>query len=55
MNNMPLLVSRDDLPEPLPRAFPQSLPGRLLGIDAGGSATRLVIVPLGMKAPASFA
>jgi len=44
MNNMPLLVSRDDLPEPLPRAFPQSLPGRLLGIDAGGSATRAVIV-----------
>jgi glucosamine kinase len=44
MNNMPVLVSRDDLPEPLPRAFPQSLPGRLLGIDAGGSATRAVIV-----------
>jgi N-acetylglucosamine kinase-like BadF-type ATPase len=44
MNNMPLLVSRDDLPEPLPRAFPERLPGRLLGIDAGGSATRAVIV-----------
>ena len=44
MNNRPLLVSRDDLPEPLPRAFPEGLPGRLLGIDAGGSATRAVIV-----------
>ena len=28
----------------LPAAFPEPLPGRLLGIDAGGSATRVVLV-----------
>jgi glucosamine kinase len=44
MNNMPSPASGDDLPERLPREFPGPLPGRLLGIDAGGSATRVVLV-----------
>lgn len=44
MNNRPLLMSGDDLPERLPWASPEPLPGRLLGIDAGGSATRAVLV-----------
>jgi glucosamine kinase len=44
MNNMPPPASGDDLPERLPREFPGPLPGRLLGIDAGGSATRVVLV-----------
>jgi hypothetical protein len=44
MNNIPLPTSGDDLPERLPREFPGPLPGRLLGIDAGGSATRVVLV-----------
>jgi N-acetylglucosamine kinase-like BadF-type ATPase len=44
MNNMPSLASGDDLPERLPRGFPGPLPGRLLGIDAGGSVTRVVLV-----------
>jgi N-acetylglucosamine kinase-like BadF-type ATPase len=44
MNNRPLLRSGDDLPERLPWASPEPLPGRLLGIDAGGSATRAVLV-----------
>jgi N-acetylglucosamine kinase-like BadF-type ATPase len=37
-------MSGDDLPERLPWASPEPLPGRLLGIDAGGSATRAVLV-----------
>ena len=44
MNNRPLLMSGDDLPERLPWASPEPLTGRLLGIDAGGSATRAVLV-----------
>jgi N-acetylglucosamine kinase-like BadF-type ATPase len=44
MNNIPPPTSGGDLPERLPREFPGPLPGRLLGIDAGGSATRLVLV-----------
>ena len=44
MNNRPLLMSGDDLPERLPWASSEPLPGRLLGIDAGGSATRAVLV-----------
>lgn len=44
MNNRPLPMSGDDLPERLPWASPEPLPGRLLGIDAGGSATRAVLV-----------
>jgi glucosamine kinase len=44
MNNMPPPASGDDLPERLPREFPGQLPGRLMGIDAGGSATRVVLV-----------
>ena len=44
MNNIHCRTSGDDLPERLPWAFPEQLPGRLLGIDAGGSATRVVLV-----------
>jgi len=44
MNNIPSSAPGDDLPERLPWAFPEQLPGRLLGIDAGGSATRVVLV-----------
>ena len=44
MNNRPLLMSGDDLPERLPWTSPEPLPGRLLGIDAGGSATRAVLI-----------
>jgi len=44
MNNTHCRTSGDDLPERLPWAFPEQLPGRLLGIDAGGSATRVVLV-----------
>ena len=44
MNNTSPPTPGDDLPERLPRGFPGPLPGRLLGIDAGGSATRVVLV-----------
>jgi glucosamine kinase len=44
MNNRPPRTSGDDLPERLPWLSPGALPGRLLGIDAGGSATRVVLV-----------
>lgn len=44
MNNISPLTSGDARPERLPREFPGPLPGRLLGIDAGGSATRVVLV-----------
>jgi glucosamine kinase len=44
MNNRPLLMSGDDLPERLAWASPEPLTGRLLGIDAGGSATRAVLI-----------
>jgi activator of 2-hydroxyglutaryl-CoA dehydratase len=37
-------MSGNDLPERLPWASPEPLTGRLLGIDAGGSATRAVLV-----------
>ena len=48
MNNIPPPTSGDDLPERLPLEFPEPLPGRLLGIDAGGSATRVVLVADGL-------
>jgi glucosamine kinase len=44
MNNEPPPTSGDELPERLPPEFPGSLPGRLLGIDAGGSGTRVVLI-----------
>ena len=44
MNNRPPPTSGDDRPERLPWVSPEPLPGRLLGIDAGGSATRVVLV-----------
>jgi glucosamine kinase len=44
MNNELLPTPGEDLPERLPQEFPGPLPGRLLGIDAGGSATRIVLV-----------
>jgi glucosamine kinase len=44
MSNMPPPSAGDDQPELLPRGIPGSLPGRLLGIDAGGSATRLALI-----------
>jgi len=44
MNNMPSLAFADELAERPPWPFPEPLPGRLLGIDAGGSATRVVLV-----------
>jgi N-acetylglucosamine kinase-like BadF-type ATPase len=44
MNNVHCRTSGDDRPELLPWALPEQLPGRLLGIDAGGSATRVVLV-----------
>lgn len=44
MNNSPLPVSGDDVPASLPPGLPGPVPGRLLGIDAGGSATRVVLV-----------
>jgi N-acetylglucosamine kinase-like BadF-type ATPase len=44
MNNVHWRTSGDDRPERLPWALPEQLPGRLLGIDAGGSATRVVLV-----------
>jgi len=50
MNNMPSPVSADELPEGLPWPFPGPLPGRLLGIDAGGSATRVILVADGRVA-----
>ncbi len=50
MNNMPSPEFADELPERLPWPFPEPLPGRLLGIDAGGSATRVVLVADGQVA-----
>jgi len=50
MNNMPSPAFADELPERLPWPFPEPLPGRLLGIDAGGSATRVVLVADGQIA-----
>ncbi|HEX8005699.1 MAG TPA: BadF/BadG/BcrA/BcrD ATPase family protein, partial [Trebonia sp.] len=44
MNNMPLPSPGDEQPELLPPGIPGPLPGRLLGIDAGGSATRLALI-----------
>jgi glucosamine kinase len=44
MNNIHSAVSGVDPPERLPPEFPGPLPGRLLGIDAGGSATRVALV-----------
>jgi glucosamine kinase len=50
MNNMPSPAFADEPPERLPWPFPEPLPGRLLGIDAGGSATRVVLVADGQIA-----
>ena len=50
MNNKPSPAFADELPERLPWPFPEPLPGRLLGIDAGGSATRVVLVADGRVA-----
>jgi len=50
MNNRPSRTSGDDPPERLPWVSPGTLPGRLLGIDAGGSATRVVLVADGQVA-----
>jgi N-acetylglucosamine kinase-like BadF-type ATPase len=44
MNNEPLASPGRDGPTPLPSCVPGPLPGRLLGIDAGGGATRVVLV-----------
>jgi N-acetylglucosamine kinase-like BadF-type ATPase len=44
MNNIPSPTFADELPKRPPWPFPEPLPGRLLGIDAGGSATRVVLV-----------
>jgi N-acetylglucosamine kinase-like BadF-type ATPase len=44
MNNEPLASPGSDLPAALPPGLPGPLPGRLLGIDAGGGATRVVLV-----------
>ena len=44
MNNEPLASPGRDGPTPLPSCLPGPLPGRLLGIDAGGGATRVVLV-----------
>ena len=44
MNNIPPPAPGNELPERLPREFPGPLSGRLLGIDAGGSATRVALV-----------
>jgi N-acetylglucosamine kinase-like BadF-type ATPase len=46
MNNMTSRSSGDE-PESLPPGIPGPLPGRLLGIDAGGSATRIVVISEG--------
>ena len=55
MNNEPPPPAGDDLPERLPPEFPGPLPGRLLGIDAGGSATRVVLVADGQVTRRSIA
>jgi N-acetylglucosamine kinase-like BadF-type ATPase len=44
MNNEPLVSPAGDGTGPLPPGVPGPLPGRLLGIDAGGGATRVVLV-----------
>jgi N-acetylglucosamine kinase-like BadF-type ATPase len=44
MVNIPSRTSGPGLPERLPAGIPGSPSGSLLGIDAGGSATRMVIV-----------
>jgi glucosamine kinase len=44
MNNEPLASPDGDVPAPLPPGVPGPLPGRLLGIDAGGGATRVILV-----------
>jgi len=44
MNNEPFASPGRDRPSPLPSCLPGPLPGRLLGIDAGGGATRVVLV-----------
>src|SRR5579859_630229 len=44
MSNSPSPASGQDAPVSLPPGLPGPLPGRLLGIDAGGSATRMVLV-----------
>jgi N-acetylglucosamine kinase-like BadF-type ATPase len=46
MNNM-ASRSSGDVSESLPPGIPGPLPGRLMGIDAGGSATRVVLISEG--------
>jgi glucosamine kinase len=50
MSNMPSSAPGDELRERPSWPFPEVLPGRLLGIDAGGSATRVVLVADGRVA-----
>jgi glucosamine kinase len=47
MNNMSPPSPGGEQPELLPSGIPGPLPGRLLGIDAGGSATRLALIARG--------
>jgi glucosamine kinase len=47
MSNMPPPSPGGERPELLPPGIPGPLPGRLLGIDAGGSATRLALIAEG--------
>jgi len=44
MNNEPVTSRDSNVPAPLPPCVPGPLPGRLLGVDAGGGATRVVLV-----------
>lgn len=44
MNSVQFRNQGDDLPDRLPWPFTQAPPGRLLGIDVGGDATKVVLV-----------
>jgi N-acetylglucosamine kinase-like BadF-type ATPase len=44
MNSADFRQDDDDLAEHRPWPFPEALPGRLLGIDVGGDATKVVLV-----------
>jgi N-acetylglucosamine kinase-like BadF-type ATPase len=47
MSYAPSPLGPSGSPEPLPPGIPDTLPGRLLGIDAGGSSTRVVLLAEG--------
>jgi N-acetylglucosamine kinase-like BadF-type ATPase len=47
MSSTTPLPPATDAPEPVPPGIPADLPGRLLGIDAGGSATRVTLLAEG--------